>query len=288
MEDLALALPSQGDECFALISAANAAELGPTLNSFVAVCSRPPVPDTGIGVSLGAVDLDLDQFWHADADDDAVVRARALARIAANNQVLVDAATRDAMSIVDGFIPASPDRPRHLFGVRERVVVFVAPWGDVERTEIWNLALLRPELKRLENHTAETLIRLPKVGLALDAFGAARSDTTLRTVRTGFKRVVTRVNELQNYFNETEEVSRLPSFVASLTALQGAAAALLPACEKARLQLGTEQAETTMFDLTEPWDAVGDVLRNIHVAADKLIMEVDDGLANGQPAGWRY
>lgn len=286
--ELALASRSQGDECFALVSAGSGFELGPALESFVAACSRKAVPDTSVGVSFGPVDLDLDLPWNGDADDHTVVCARALARIAANNQVLVDGSAYTALTVADGFIPSLPDKPRRLFGVQDTVVVFVAPWGDKEQTKIWNLPLLRPQLKQLENRTAEELMRSDDVDDALSAFDSARSDSKLLSVRSHFQTVAWRIDELQAYFDTADELCRLPTFIAGFTALQGAAARLVPACDAAKAQIGTEEAKTTLFDITTPWQDVRGVLRRIHLDADKLIMAVDDGLAIGQPAGWRY
>lgn len=259
------------------------------LEGFMASCAAPLVPNAALGISTGMFAEPETLEWPTVVmDDDDVTAARALARIAMPNQVLVTAEVCDATGVQPLTSDYGSGEKRHLHGLQQRLAVTIAPWGDQSRQEIYNLPMLRPELKRLENVTAELLIMSDEIRSRLEGFAQQRIDSNLVKVQRLFRRVAQRVAELVDDFEEnSSELKYMPQLQDNLTELRMMTTQLPQACDRVGQQIKANNTSTADILLSGAWEEVIELIRMIHLEADKMVMDIDDGLKVGQPPAWR-
>lgn len=278
----------EGDECLALFDAGHPEAFERSVRHFVRLSIEASRPDTAAGVALGEFDAPETTSWSSLIDCDDVAAARALARIALRNQVLATAAACPVS--IPG--PAADSSPtivsRRLHGLRQPLDIVVAPWGTPEEQRILNLPILRPELKALEAKTADLLIAADHVRDQLNAFQDHKTDSNLTRVRQAFKRLVQKVDEMMSTVVErSAELRHCETLLESLKELQALCGNLPNVVDEVAVQLREGNLSTTAIDLVGSWDDVVMLLQQNHLDADKMILDIDDGLAVGQPPAWR-
>ena len=273
------------DECFALFTSDPTDVMTSAVSAFVAACEGPLTLSTSIGMATGEFAEPDATRWSDVADSEDIAAARALALIATANQVLATAEVFAAAEIEP--LRGASEGGRRLRGLSRPIKVAVAPWGDVSQREILNLPKLRPELKRLENTTADLILTADEIRQALDTFSGARTDTNLQSVKRHFMLLGDRVTEYLETLDETSELDHVAELRSQLSELQLLYTDLPRACDQVLSHIREGKTETSAAELTDRWEQVLDLIRRIHLKADKMILETDGGATVRLAPGWR-
>lgn len=278
----------QQDECFAIFEQTAGAAMTTALESFLAACAKPLSPDTAVGMALGDFANPADFGWRDAVSHEDVAAARSLARIAQANQVL---ATHEVCEETgsEPIVPIGAEPvERRLHGLQAPLTVVIGPWGDRGKDRIYNLPMLRPELKKLENGTANILMSVDEIRASIDALLERKSGTALGSVQRVLKRFHANVSSLVAKAAETSELRHLPGdLMVNLSELQTIADNLLSTCSDIGDMITKGQTDLIAVEMGL-WDDALAVIRDVHVEADQWIMDIDDGLKVGQPPAWRH
>lgn len=230
-------------------------------------------PPVSVGCALDSDDDDEPE-WRVNCGSAAAAKARALAMIASNNQVLVDdrfreAAEQQGASVV--FLPTRDGRNgrRELVGLPEAIDVAVlldARAISLDSPVISNFPVLRPQLKQLEDTTAEMLMQMSLVEDSLDRYVQLQIPghaTELYLNGRLLLRWAKRALEL----GEAESELRLePTIVAKIGRMRSAVT-------RFEGELENEAPNTEV--LSSAWRAFRASVENVHRDADRLIKEGD-------------